>query len=102
MLSLTEPDRAPGGRSSLASAGRKHIKRLFAPLHHDALVTDSQAKRQQLAGIRPRCGSVREAFAEDAFVARAAVAVVLQPRHQVGAQRLNVDTVEGVEPHQKV
>ena len=63
------------------------IERLFAPLRHGTLMTKADAKREQLADIRRRSGAVREALVENAFVAGEPVAVVFQPRHQVGAQR---------------
>src|SRR5438876_8770499 len=77
--------------------GRQAIQCLFAPLRHNALMTKAYVKCEQLAGICGRCGAVREALFEDALIAGETVAVVLQSRHKVGAQRFNIDAVKRVE-----
>src|SRR6266545_4632338 len=89
----------------LRAAGRQggqRLDRLFAPLRHGALVGEADAKSEQLADIGRRRDALGETFVEQALVAGETVAVMFQPRHQVGAQRFDVDAVERVEPHQKV
>src|SRR2546421_3075172 len=82
--------------------GRQRLDRLFAPFRHGALVGEADAKAEQLADIGRRRRAIRESLIEEALVAGETVAVMFQSRHQVGAQRLDVDAVERIQPHQKV
>ena len=65
-FALAAVDRRDAAR---AGAGGQGIEGLFAPLRHGALVTNSEAQRQQLAGIRRRGGASGKRLLENAFVA---------------------------------
>ena len=73
--------------------GGQGVDRLFAPFRDRALVAKADAQSEQFAGIRRGCAALRKALVQNAFIAGETIAVVLQSRHQVVAQRFDVDAV---------
>src|SRR6185437_9265432 len=81
---------------------RKRSDGLFAPLRDHLLVLQPDTKPEQLAHVGRRSGSIRKSLLENALIALIAVAVIFLPRHQVGAQRLDIDGIERIQPDQEI
>src|SRR5689334_2956594 len=78
---------------AFACQRRQRVDRFLAPLRHHALVTQPELKAEQLADVGRRRLSFGKALVQQPFEALVTVAVVLEPRHQVGAEGFDVDAV---------